>query len=99
MGTCSEVVLLKGLAVTTQFSKDAENDTEKEGIEGLSDGRCFNCKKTGHIAKDCRQKRKEGSEKKDAKSGNCNYCGKAGHWAKECFKKQKYKANRSVKKE
>ena len=55
----------------------------------------FKCQKAGHIAKDCRQKRKEGTEKKD---GNCNYCGKAGHWARECFKKQKDKANGSVKK-
>ena len=78
----------------TQFSKDVENEVEPEGIEGLSDRKCFKCQKTGHIAKDCWQKRKEGSEKKD---GNCNYCGKAGHWARECFKKQKDKANGSVK--
>ena len=97
--SCSEVVSLEGLAVTTQFSKDAENETETEGIKGLSDRRCFNCKKTGHIAKDCRQKRKDGSEKKDAKSGNCNYCGKAGHWARDCYKKQKDKANGAVKKD
>ena len=35
--SCSEVVSLEGLAVTTQFSKDTENETENEGIEGLSD--------------------------------------------------------------
>ena len=50
----SEVVSLEGLAVTTQFSKDAENEVEPEGIEGLSNRKCFKCQKTGHIAKDCR---------------------------------------------
>ena len=94
---CSELVSLEGLAVMTQFSKDAENEAETEGIEGLSDRKCFQCKKTGHIAKDCQQKRKEGSEKRDGKFGNFNYCGKAGHWAHECFKKHKNKANGSVK--
>ena len=39
--SCSEVVSLEGLAVTTQFSKDAENKAETEGIEVLSDWKCF----------------------------------------------------------
>ena len=82
--------------MTTQFSKDAENEVEPEGIEGLSDQTCFKCRKTGHIAKDCRQKRKEGTERKE---GNCNYCSKPGHWARDCFKKQKDKANGTVKKD
>ena len=56
--SCSEVVSLEGLAVMTQFSKDAENEVEPEGIEVLNDQKCFKCQKTGHIAKDCRQKRK-----------------------------------------
>ena len=77
--SCSEVVSLEGLAVTTHFSKDVENEVEPEGIEGLSNQKYFKCHKMGHIAKDCRQKRKEGSEKKDR---NCNYCGKAGYWAR-----------------
>ena len=55
--SCSEVVSLEGLAVTTQFSKDAENEVEPEGIEGLSDRTCFKCRKTGHIAKDCQLKK------------------------------------------
>ena len=94
--SCSEVVSLDGLAVTTQFSKDAENEVEQEGIEGLNERTCFKCRKTGHIAKDCRQKRKEGTERKE---GNCNYCSKPGHWARDCFKKQKDKANGTVKKD
>ena len=84
--SCSELVSLEGLAVTTQFSKDAENEAEPEGIEGLSKRKCFKCQKTAHIAKDCQQKRKEGTEKKE---GNCNYCSKPGHWARDCFKKKK----------
>ena len=94
--SCSEVVSLEGLAVTTQFSKEAENEVEPEGIEGLSDWTCFKYRKTGHIAKDCRQKKKEGTERKE---GNCHYCSKPGHWAKDCFKKQKDKANGTVKKD
>ena len=93
--SCSEVVSLEGLAVMTQFSKDAGNKVEPEGIEGLSDRTCFKCRKTGHIAKDCRQKKKEGTEKK---GGNCNYCLKPRHWARDCFKKQKDKANGTIQK-
>ena len=39
--SCLEVVSLEGLAVMTQFSKEAENEVEPEGIEGLSDQTCF----------------------------------------------------------
>ena len=92
---CPEIVSLEGLAVTTQFSKDAENEVDTESIEGLGDRKCYKCQKTGHIAKECRQKRKEGTERKE---GNCNYCGIKGHWARDCFKKKKDQANGGVKK-
>ena len=62
--SCSEVVLLEGLTVTRQFSKDAENEVEPEGIKGLREQKCFKCQKTGHIAKDCQQKRKKALRKR-----------------------------------
>ena len=92
---CPEIVSLEGLAVTTQFSKEAENELDTEEIAGIGDRKCYRCQKPGHIAKDCRQKKKEGTEKKD---GNCNYCGKSGHWVRECFKKKREMANGTVKK-
>ena len=93
--SCPEIVSLDGLAVTTQFSKDAENEVDMESIEGLGDRKCYKCQKTGHIAKECKSKRKEGTERKE---GNCNYCGIRGHWARDCFKKKKDQANGGIKK-
>ena len=39
--SCSEVVSLEGLTVTTKFSKDMENEAETEDIEGISDRKFF----------------------------------------------------------
>jgi len=51
--------------------------------------KCFNCNKYGHIAKECRVKKKERETRK------CFKCDKEGHIAKDCKEKQTMK-NRKV---
>ena len=41
--------------------------------------KCYNCNKNGHIAKECKDPKKE--------KGSCFYCGKMNHQAKDCRKK------------
>ena len=52
--------------------------------------KCFNCNKYGHMARDCRGKKKEQETRK------CFKCDKEGHIAKDCKGKQMMK-NRKVK--
>lgn len=56
---------------------------------------CFNCNRTGHMAKDCRAKDKKSerpstsSSVKSIQKITCNYCKKPGHLIKDC-RKRKY---------
>jgi len=52
--------------------------------------KCFNCNKYGHMAKNCREKKREQEMRK------CFKCDKEGHIAKDCKGKQTMK-NRKVK--
>ena len=56
------------------------NDNFKDGKP-----KCFNCNKYGHIAKECRAKKKE----RDTQT--CFKCDKKGHIAKNCKGKQTMK--------
>jgi len=47
--------------------------------------KCFNCNKYGHMAKECRSKKKEHETRK------CFKCKKEGHIAKDCKGKQTMK--------
>ena len=75
-------------------SNDKERDGETALFAGGFKGKCNNCGKYGHKAKDChdkaRGKGKDGKKNQARKfNGKCNYCGKPGHMAKDCFKKKK----------
>jgi len=47
--------------------------------------KCFNCNKYGHMAKECRSKKKEHETRK------CFKCEKEGYIAKDCKEKQTMK--------
>jgi hypothetical protein len=42
--------------------------------------KCYNCNKNGHMAKECKEPKRE--------KGACFYCAKLGHQAKDCRKKK-----------
>ena len=64
---------------------------DSKGKRGGEQRRCHNCKKVGHIAKDCRikgdDKNKGKNENKqksdDRKNRKCFHCHKSGHFARE----------------
>ena len=74
-------------------------DEETALFAGGFKGRCNNCGKHGHKARDCRtdknnnKNNKRGNDKKDGDKKpfpyKCHYCKKQGHMAKDCFKKKK----------
>ena len=50
--------------------------------------KCYNCQKTGHISRNCTQKKQAnrgtGGAAKDKPKGDCRRCGTPGHWQKTC---------------
>src|SRR5256886_8805839 len=44
---------------------------------------CFNCGKTGHIARNCRIQE---NIRQDTRNNTCHECGKLGHKARECYR-------------
>ena len=59
-------------------------------VDKVEARKCYNCQKTGHLAKDCQSAKKERSSS-DVTCYNCN--GK-GHMAKDCRKPKKKKGSK-----
>ena len=75
----------------SQSSKNDYNEGETALFAGGFKGKCNNCGKMGHKARDCRDKKdgKKAGNKKKRFDGECHYCHKPGHMAKDCFKKKR----------
>ncbi|KAL7571808.1 hypothetical protein ACA910_002895 [Epithemia clementina (nom. ined.)] len=84
---------LYGKQTTKTIMGDDGNATEASlttvGFRGL----CFKCKKPGHRAVQCPEKKtgekgaKSGSKNKNDKRKACNHCGKTGHEEANCWNK------------
>ena len=59
--------------------------------DGNKDIECFNCRKKGHMARDCRAPKSEkggrAKDQNDKKRNLCFSCGKPGHYARDCRSK------------
>jgi hypothetical protein len=84
-----------------------DNDVEGSGNElqlSAFAGKCYKCKKPGHMAKDCKNSGKPSTSNnknnsnstKDSKkfSGKCFNCGKTGHKSADCWQKEENKHKR-----
>jgi hypothetical protein len=75
-----------------------DNNVEGSGSESQLSaftGKCYKCKKPGHIAKDCKSSGKpstssNNNNSKDKKgfTGKCFNCGKSGHKSADCWLKE-----------
>ena len=59
--------------------KGGKNNNSKDN-KSRERRKCNFCGITGHIAKDCRKKKR--------KLGECFHCGESGHYSKDCPKKR-----------
>ena len=66
---------------------------EGEVLLSAFQGTCYSCGKTGHRANQCKNRNKEGKERKRL-SVKCHHCGKLGHVAANCWLKEENKDKR-----
>ena len=94
------VTSLDGLASTTMQNRYLQpRGDEPMDIGKVEDRTCYNCKRKGHLAADCRSKSKAGPSKPGQKAATdiiCHYCSKKGHKRPDCRKLKKDKAEGKV---
>ena len=64
---------------------------------GKTDLKCYNCNRTGHLAKDCRSPKKPGNSSINKSGSKCFNCDKLGHWSRDCLMKQQELKKKSPK--
>ena len=75
----------------------SESDDEDTEVALVAfSGQCFNCKKMGHKAADCRSNKTKGNGNYGAGKfkGKCNNCNKIGHKAENCWLLEKNASKR-----
>lgn len=98
---------LAAAGLSNDTSEAMEIDKLKEEIQALKMGgkeiKCYNCNKTGHMAKECWSKKKpqgqghgKGGGQKSTFKGNCGYCKKYGHKEADCHKKRREKGGKTT---
>ena len=118
-GMTETVSSLDGLMPTNALAKAGFKDDTSQAMEidalkeeinalkvgGKKDVKCFNCNKTGHMAKDCWSKKKTqgqgqgkggGQNPKPKFKGKCGYCKKEGHKEAECYAKKRDKGGKTT---
>ena len=73
----------------TNRNKDNDNEITLAAFNGF----CYNCKKHGHCASECKEHGR-GNNRKGKFSGKCNSCGKVGHRASDCWDNENNKDKR-----
>ena len=85
----AEDTSMDGLATSNRviYRSDGTEDMDVSAVEDRSSSvKCYNCQKTGHISRNCTQKKQAnrgtGGAAKDKPKGDCQRCGTPGHWQK-----------------
>jgi hypothetical protein len=83
----------------TKKTLTTQDESETALYAGGFRGKCNECGKMGHKARDCREKQGKSSNRNNRQSkkkfnGVCNYCKKKGHMEKDCWKKKREENNK-----
>ncbi|XP_071652503.1 uncharacterized protein [Temnothorax longispinosus] len=73
----------QGAKMTNDKSLRVKENRANEEDKSSTTIRCYNCSRTGHIAAECKQPKRE--------RGSCFKCGTMGHAARDCPKKEEEK--------
>lgn len=76
----NQSAITKKRIVNTTIKTDKPDNTSVN-ITTRGSFRCYNCNGQGHVAKNCRQPKKDQTKKEET---TCFSCGRSGHYARNC---------------